>query len=104
MGSSLRRPAADLIFAKWAFNIVAGREDKGHLVLQPAGRATRTQLLLFGTPLDAVRDTVHRSDYQVIGEGYDRFGSLARSRPTVEIRDEDCFGSKMLIRVTPLKK
>ena len=49
------------------------------------------QLLLFGTPLDAVRDTVHRSDYQAIGEGYDRFGSLARSRPTVEIRDEDCW-------------
>jgi hypothetical protein len=41
------------------------------------------QLLLFGTPLDAVRDTVHRSDYQATGEGYDRFGSLARSRPTV---------------------
>ena len=37
------------------------------------------QLLLFGTPLDAVRDMVHRSDYQAIGEGYatDRFGSLA---------------------------
>jgi hypothetical protein len=60
------------------------------------------QLLLFGTPLDAVRDTVHRSDYQAISEGYDRFGSLARSRPTVEIRDEDCLVEKMLIRVTPL--
>jgi hypothetical protein len=30
----------------------------------------------------------------VIGEGYDRFGSLARSRPTVEIRDEDCLVQK----------
>ena len=32
-------------------------------------------------------EMVHRSDYQAIGEGYDRFGSLERSRPTVEIRD-----------------
>ena len=43
------------------------------------------QLLLFGTPLDAVRDTVHRSDYQAIGEGYDRFGSLARAPRPVQL-------------------
>jgi hypothetical protein len=40
------------------------------------------QLLLFGTPLDAVRDTVHRSDYQAIGEGYDR---LIRWRAPVQL-------------------
>jgi len=67
------------------------------------------QLLLFGTPLDAVREQRYgpsRSDYQAIGEGYDRFGSLARSRPTVEIRDEDCLSlvqkCQYGLRVTPL--
>jgi hypothetical protein len=72
----------------------ASRGDQGHTSCSSLLEEPQGQLLLFGTPLDAVRDMVHRSDYQAIGEGYDRFGSLERSRPTVEMRDEDCLVQK----------
>jgi hypothetical protein len=60
------------------------------------------QLLLFGTPLDAVRDTVHRSDYQAIGEGTI---DLVRWRAPVQLlkyATRIVWFKNVKIRVTPL--